>query len=192
MNYMQKREKKIQQLRRWIFARWAVALVFLLFAGLFSMGLWVPDAPTEWRSATLQYHNVKKEWIPGKKHKEVVITGLDGSKYVVQRNSEITLEELEALLESGKSYSATYATTPLGVKQLCGLYREDQVLIPMEYYVALWQKQRDRCSAAIWISLGMGVLSWILIDRIWCRELYKEIRKYKEEINRRIEKSKKA
>ena len=186
MNYIKKREKKIRRLRTRIFARWSIALVFLLFAGVFSLGLWIPDAPSEWKSTTVQYHDIRKEWIA--KRRELVITGLDGSEYVVQRNNKTTLEELNALLERGKSYSATYATTPLGVKQLRGLYCEDQVIIPIERHLAIWQKQRDSCCVGMWISFGASVLSWILIDRIWCRSLHQEIRKYKEEITVRIEK----
>ena len=192
MNYIQKREKKIRQVRVWIYCRWAVALVFVVFAGLFSMGLWVPDAPSEWGTTTLQYGDIKKEYVPFSKYKEVVITGLDGNKYVVQRNQELSLEDLKALLEKGKSYSATYATTPLGVRQIRGLYRGDQAIISLASYVEIWQTQRDRCSVAMWTSLCLGVLSWILIDRLWCRELYRKIRTYKEEIHQRLEKSKKA
>ena len=62
-----------------------------------------------------------------------------------------------------------------------------EALLPLEKSIAHWEAQRRQAIISLYVTCGIEVAALILIDRLWCKKEYAQIRAQKEMIRRRQE-----
>ena len=114
-----------------------------------------------------------------------VLHSADGRKFVVRAREDFS--KLNETLRPGKSYSLVYSKTIAGGDMLEALSDGAEALIPLEKSIARWEAQRRQAVVSLCVTCGIEIVALILIDRLWCKREYAQIRAQKEMIRRRQE-----
>ena len=65
------------------------------------------------------------------------------------------------------------------------LYDEDEVIQNLESSVRQWEREQREGTRGIIVTLIIEVIALVLIDRLWCKKEYSQIKKLKADIKRR-------
>lgn len=64
---------------------------------------------------------------------------------------------------------------------------DNMVIQNLEKSIAQWEREQQETFIAIIVTLIIEAVALILIDRLWCKKEYSEIKKLKADIKRREE-----
>lgn len=185
--YIIERNGQIRKLRQTIRAKYGVTLLVVIFIFIWSFAIAVYQwqSPERWTRAEIVYSHLSLERSGMRRGLSYVLHSADGRKFVVQNRDDFS--KLGDTLSAGKSYSLVYSKTIAGGDMLEELSDGAEALLPLEKSIAHWEAQRRQAIISLYVTCGIEVAALILIDRLWCKKEYAQIRAQKEMIRRRQE-----
>ena len=185
--YIIERNGQIRKLRQTIRAKYGVTLlvVIYIFIWSFAIAVYQWQSPERWTRAEIVYSHLSRESIGIRRGLSYVLHSADGRKFVVQNRDDFS--KLNETLRPGKSYSLVYSKTIAGGDMLEELSDGAEALLPLEKSIAHWETQRRQAIISLCVTCGIEIAALILIDRLWCKKEYAQIRAQKEMIRRRQE-----
>ena len=181
------RNGQIRKLRQTIRAQYGVTLLVVIYILIWSFAIAVYQwqSPERWTRAEIVYSHLSRESIGIRRGLSYVLHSADGRKFVVQNRDDFS--KLNETLRPGKSYSLVYSKTIAGGDMLEELSDGAEALLPLEKSIAHWEAQRRQTVVSLYVTCGIEIAALILIDRLWCKKEYAQIRAQKEMIRRRQE-----
>ena len=185
--YIIERNGQIRKLRQTIRAKYGVTLLVVIYVFIWSFAIAVYQwqAPERWSHAEIVYSHLSLERSGMRRGLSYVLHSAGGRKFVIQNRDDFS--KLNEKLRPGKRYSLIYSKAIAGFNVLEAVSDGAEALLPLEKSIAHWEAQRRQAVVSLCVTCGIEVAALILIDRLWCKKEYAQIRAQKEMIRRRQE-----
>ena len=185
--YIKNQRLAIRALRIAIFWKYATTFLILIFIPLWLFGLAVDRPPKEWVHTDIVYSRISYEQVGLRRFKDYVLIDGDGTRFVIKQK-DVPVDLLEKQLVPGQVCSIVYSTTIAGGNQMEALSVGDMVFQHIDPSVSYWSDRRQFLIRAIYVTLAAEALALFLIDRLWCKKEYQQIKKHRANIHRRTAK----
>lgn len=184
--YIRNKQEAIASARRAIIGKYSITiLIWMMIPVWLSLGLLDNPNPDRWIGTEIVYSHISREQMGFRRGKDDVLNTADGQRFVF---GGVSAQVLEEELIPGQTYTVVYAPIISGGNGINALYDENREYISMESSVAQWEQNRVSYSVAVFATAGIGILSLVLIDRLWCRKEHEKIQKLREDVVRREKK----
>ena len=182
--YIKNQRLAIRTLRITMAWKYATTFLILIFLPVWLFGLAIDVPPEEWIHTEIVYSHISREMIGLRRFQDHVLNTRDGAQFVI-RPKDVSVDTLKEQLTPDQVYSLVYSATIAGGNQIEALSDGDTVYQHIDTSINDWNDQRQFLIRAIYVTLGAEALALILIDRLWCKKEYEQIRKHRANIQRR-------
>lgn len=182
--YVKNKKEARRSIRKSIFWKYAITFPILLFIPVWLFGIYSLGSPDDWKYTQVVYSNISSETIGLQRGKSDVLNAEDGRKYVIP-SKLVSVEHLEEMLVAGETYSLVYSETIAGGDHIQELYDAQNIFLDNAVSGAAWEKERQGCVLALYITIGLEMIALIFIDRLWCKGEYAKIKKLRQDIEKR-------
>ncbi len=182
--YIKNQLLAIRSLRIAMAWKYATTFLILIFLPVWLFGLAIDVPPEEWIHTEIVYSHISREMIGLRRFQDHVLNTRDGAQFVI-RPKGVSVDTLKEQLAPGQVYSLVYSATIAGGNQIEALSDGDTVYQHIDTSINDWNDQRQFLIRAIYVTLGAEALALILIDRLWCKKEYEQIKKHRANIQRR-------
>ena len=182
--YIKNQLLAIRSLRIAMAWKYATTFLILIFLPVWLFGLAIDVPPEEWIHTEIVYSHISFERIGLRRFQDHVLNTRDGAQFVI-RPKDVSVDTLKEQLTPDQVYSLVYSATIAGGNQIEALSDGDTVYQHIDTSINDWNDQRQFLIRAIYVTLGAEALALILIDRLWCKKEYEQIRKHRANIQRR-------
>lgn len=182
--YIKNKNIAIRSVRKTIFYKYAYALLIVLFIPVMLFAIAVNQPPEKWTHTDIVFSHISYERIEMRKHNDYVLNTRSNDQFVMQMPDK-SVEEISEHLISGKLYSVVYSNSIAGGDILEALSDKDGVYLDLDNSIAEWKKEQKTYTIVIVIFLIIEIIVLIIIDRVACKNDHYQIKKLKEDIERR-------
>lgn len=192
--YRKNKMASLRSVRTTMFWKYGLTFPLLLFAAVWLLAA-CAYGPTEcWKSAEAVYSHISYESVGLSRGRFYVLNTEDGRRFVIppRREYHVSAADWEQRLSAGEPCTIVYAETAAGGDRLQALSSSQGVLLDRSVSAAVWEKDRRGCFLALYITLALEAAALLLIDRLWCRKEHAAIRKLRQDMARRKEKTERS
>lgn len=182
--YIKNKKEALRSVRKGIFWKYAITLPILLFILVWLFGIYSLGSPEDWKVTEVVYSHISSETIGLQRGKSDVFNAEDGRKYVIPAKL-LPVEHLQEMLVPGETYCLVYLETIAGGDHIEELYNAQNTFLDHAVSGAAWEKERQECFLALYITIGLEMLALIIIDRVWCKEEHARIQKLRQDMKKR-------
>ncbi len=175
--YIKNKQREIKDHCSMILAKYSVTILLLIIPVLIVFGLLMQPGPEEWQEETVTLSQLRQEKLGARRHRDKVFVTTDGRKFALPSD----LEQPTFLLNEGESYTIVYSDR-FFVKDIQGMTCGSKVLYDIFREISSWEHDQKVAHGIAIGSVVAEILAVILIDRLWCKSEYANIRKCKEKI----------
>lgn len=179
--FVKHKQGELRELRRAILWKYAITLVVFLPVFLVVLCFLIDlDPPEKWRRTEVVYSYVDEipEGRGGSSHR---LYTSSGQVFRIYRDLYDTLEQE---FHGGETCKVTYSIFG-GMDRVEAFATEEKIYISETEALQNWRQQRNSDIHTLLVWTALEVVAIVLIDRLWCRGEYAQIRKVKERIRRR-------
>lgn len=187
--YVKNKAEAIATVRRVIIYKYATTFLILIFIPVYLLALAGNQPPKKWTQTAIKYSHISREQIGLRRGHGYVLNSQDGRKFVINPKS-VDLDYLSESLLPGSTYNLVFSNTIAGGDHMEALFDESAVFQDLNDSISRWKREQREAVVAIIVILVVEIVALILIDRLWCKKEYCQIRKLKEDINHREERIK--
>lgn len=182
--YIKNKKEALRSVRKSIFWKYAITFPILLFIPIWLFGIYSLGSPEDWKVTEVVYSHISSETIGLQRGKSDVFNAEDGRKYVIPAKL-LPVEHLQEMLVPGETYCLVYLETIAGGDHIEELYNAQNTFLDHAVSGAAWEKERQECFLALYITIGLEMLALIIIDRVWCKEEHARIQKLRQDMKKR-------
>ena len=182
--YVKNKREALRSVRKRMFWKYAITFPILLFIPVWLFGIYSLGAPDDWKYTEVVYSHISSETIGLQRGKSDVFNTEDGRKYVIP-SKLLPVEHLQEMLVPGETYCLVYSETIAGGDHIEELYNAQNTFLDHAVSGAVWEKERQECFLALYITIGLEMLALIIIDRVWCKEEHARIQKLRQDMKKR-------
>lgn len=182
--YIKNKKEALRSVRKGIFWKYAITFPILLFILVWLFGIYSLGSPEDWKVTEVVYSHISSETIGLQRGKSDVFNAEDGRKYVIP-SKLLPVEHLQEMLVPSETYCLVYSETIAGGDHIEALYNAQNTFLDHAVSGAAWEKERQECVLALYITIGLEMLALIIIDRVWCKEEHARIQKWRQDMEKR-------
>lgn len=182
--YVKNKKEALRSVRKSIFWKYAITFPILLFIPVWLFGIYSLGSPDDWKYTEVAYSHISSETIGLQRGRSNVLNAEDGRKYVIP-SKLVSVEHLKEMLVAGETYSLVYSETIAGGDHIEELYNAENTFLDHSVSSAAWEKDRQECVLALYITIVLEIIALIVIDRLWCKGEYAMIKKLRQGIEKR-------
>lgn len=182
--YIKNKKEALRSVKKSIFWKYAITFPILLFIPAWLFGIYSLGSPDDWKYTEVVYSHISSETIGLQRGRSNVLNAEDGRKYVIP-SKLLPVEHLKEMLVAGETYSLVYSETIAGGDHIEELYNAENTFLDHSVSSAAWEKDRQECVLALYITIVLEIIALIVIDRLWCKGEYAMIKKLRQGIEKR-------
>lgn len=180
--YIRDINHKITTCKRTIISKCSVSLFVFFWALICIFMLCVMQPPKDWKETDIVFSGFYREHTGLSRVKADTIHGADGTRFSVDLIDKAALEKL---LTIGEKYHLVYRETFINGNSLVCISDGNELIGSFEDAVKHYEADRSDLVTVIWVTVGIGFISILMIDRTWCKREHEEIKLLKWKIKKR-------
>jgi hypothetical protein len=182
--YVKNKTEAIRSVRKIILWKYLTTFLILVFIPVWLFALAVNQPPEKWTQTDIVFSHISQERIGLQRWRSHVLNTCDGRQFLI-KSKFVDVDALQEKLVSGKTYRLVFSHTIAGGDHMEALYDEDEVIQNLESSVRQWEREQREGTRGIIVTLIIEAIALVLIDRLWCKKEYSQIKKLKADIKRR-------
>ncbi len=188
-SYIEKRRQAIKNLHINMMIKYSLC-VFLLF----SLPIWISAMHTQpnpdtWHSLDTVCTEVGVDRSGETPYAYII--GEDGTRFLFDPNI-VSADKVSGGVSTGDECSLMYADFGKSENKYAkALSVDGKILLDEQTSVEYWESSRQKSLTAIAGTIAAAAVSALLINRIWCKNDHAEVRRLRDEIQKREEKKRK-
>ena len=184
--YIKNKTEAMQSLKRNILGKYSITFFILILIPVWLFALAANQRPEKWTHKDIVFSHISQERIGLQRGRSYVLNTKDGKQFVI-KSKFVNVDDLSDCLTSGNTYRIVFSNTIAGGDHMEALSEDNMVIQNLEKSIAQWEREQQETFIAIIVTLIIEAVALILIDRLWCKKEYSEIKKLKADIKRREE-----
>ena len=184
--YIKNKTEAMQSLKRNILGKYSITFFILILIPVWLFALAANQRPEKWTHTEIVFSHISQERIGLQRGRSYVLNTKDGKQFVI-KSKFVNVDDLSDCLTSGNTYRIVFSNTIAGGDHMEALSDDNMVIQNLEKSIAQWEREQQETFMAIIVTLIIEAVALILIDRLWCKKEYSEIKKLKADIKRREE-----
>lgn len=185
--YIRNKQEAIRSHRKTMIAKYCLTWPLIIFIPIWIFGMLFMQAPQKWKTEDVLYAGISQEQIGLQRGKSWVLNTQSGRQFVIP-TGQIDPLDLDEVLEPGQRCTLVYSQTLFGVKHIEAFRVGERSMLIVEDSILKWEQEQRDCRSALWITIILELIALTCVDRLWCKQEYRSIKKLQEDIARREEK----
>lgn len=182
--YIKNKKEAIKSVRKTIFGKYSITFLIISLIPVWLFVLLISQPPEKWTHKEIVFSHISQERIALQRWRSYVLNAEDGSQFVINSRF-VDVDALSDYLVSGNTYHLVFSNTIAGGDHMEALSDGNMIIQDLESSIDQWEWEQQEAIMAIIVTLIIEIVALILIDRLWCKKEYAQIRKLKADIQRR-------
>ncbi len=188
--YIKNKNIAIKKVRKSILNKYGfITFLILIFIPVWLIGMVAEQPPEKWTHDNIVFSHISRGPYIRYVGSPYLLNAQNGDRFVIKPRM-VSIDDLSESLVPGRVYSIVYSNTIAGGDHIQALSDETTVYQDLNKSISKWKNKQKEMIIAIILTLLIEIIAIILIDRLWCKKEHLQIKKLKNDIKRREERTK--